>query len=89
MLLLSGGKSASQLRLYRKCRCTQNGCEWIRALPLEPCGLFKGGAFCLKMDQNLNQGMNSSNRHQLGSIRQTQIERELWRESEGKGRKGH
>lgn len=26
----------------------ENGSEWIRALPLETCGLFKDWAFCLK-----------------------------------------
>lgn len=45
LLLQSGGKSASGLRLYRKCSCTQNGSEWLL---LEPCGLFKDAAFCLK-----------------------------------------
>lgn len=52
LFLLSLAKSASGLRLYRKCRCTQKGSEWIRALPLEPCGLFKDAVFCLNEPTN-------------------------------------
>ncbi len=45
--------------------------------------------FVLKRDQNLNQGINSSSRHQLGSIRQTLIENyeERVKEKEEKGTK--
>ena len=55
-MLLNGGKSASGLRFFRRCSSTQNGFEWFRNLPLEPCGLFKYAGFCLKAPIYLKTG---------------------------------
>jgi len=53
--------------------------EWIRALPLEPCGPFKDAAFCLKKGpkpQSGNQliqqtptGLNETNTDREGTMK--------------------
>lgn len=87
-------REKSLLLLNQPRRCTQNGSEWIRALPLEPCGPFKDAAFCLKKrgggDPNLNQ-CNSSSRHQWLKKTNTDREGATKREREWRKRKkrGH